>query len=825
MNDFSKPALKEKSKEELILLVEQLQDQKSESSIFQKKYNHLFENNPFMLFNVDEDGIIKEVNEFGANELGYTRNELLNTSVLNIFFEEDLPIVKQHMQRCLTNRNKRFSWQLRKVKKDGTIIWVRETATCLSTFDGKNEVLVLCENINEWKKADEQKRRYEFIVNSSKNYLTLINKNFVYEAVNDAYCNTHNLKREEIIGKSVPDIWGEKTFSMTIKGFLEKCFNGEDVTYESWFDTKSLGRRYYEVRYHPYSEDGKEITHAVVLTIDISERKIYKTAVNRRDSILQTISNISADFLRNRNWKSNFTEKIELLGKAAGVSRVYLFENSFDGLGRLCMTQTFEWVAKGIKSQLNNPDMVNLLYSESGFGRLKEILSGGEIYSGLVETFPKNEKEFLQGQDIKSICIAPIFSAETFWGFIGFDDCKEEREWTNLEVDSIRTVADIIGTTIRRNENENELTRSKERFQLAIESSNVEIWDINILTKEIYTSGGLKKSLGYSEDEYPNYIKFWLSRVHKEDRDKVGLLYNNFIQGKSTRFESEIRICAKDDSLRWFFMRGTVLKDKNGTPARLMGTAIETTEKILHQKELVEAKERAEHSDKLKSEFLAQMSHEVRTPLHVILSYSEIIQDDLSEGNTKNIGNNLEVIKLEGRRIINTVDSILLISELNSGNYVCNKETFNVYENVIESVMEEYVELALKKRIKIKMCNNSKCKSIKNDLEASIKIFKNIIDNAIKFTPENGNVVITLEENKDDVHLIVDDDGIGIDENYIGKVFDTFSQEDHGYSRKFEGNGLGLSVTKKLCDINNININIESKKGKGTKVRLSFPLN
>ncbi len=120
-------------------------------------------------------------------------------------------------------------------------------------------------------------KKYEFIVNTSREFMTMINRDYQYEAANKAYCDAHNRKPGDIIGKTVGDIWGEDKVDV-IKGYIHECFSGREVHYESWFEFPALGMRCFEVYCYPFKEKG-ETSHMVVVSRDITERKIMEEKV------------------------------------------------------------------------------------------------------------------------------------------------------------------------------------------------------------------------------------------------------------------------------------------------------------------------------------------------------------------------------------------------------------------------------------------------------------------------------------------------------------------------------------------------------------------
>jgi two-component system, cell cycle sensor histidine kinase and response regulator CckA len=142
--------------------------------------------------------------------------------------------------------------------------------------------------------AEETLRRYEFIVNTSKDWNTLISRDYVYEAANKAFCMAHKKELDEIIGISLTSMWGEKTFQGILKARLDRCFEGHEVNYQAWFELPTLGLQYYDTTYYPYRADDLTVTHAVVVTRNFTQRKLDEEAKRKLESELQLTRKIEA---------------------------------------------------------------------------------------------------------------------------------------------------------------------------------------------------------------------------------------------------------------------------------------------------------------------------------------------------------------------------------------------------------------------------------------------------------------------------------------------------------------------------------------------------
>lgn len=232
--------------------------------------------------------------------------------------------------------------------------------------------------------------------------------------------------------------------------------------------------------------------------------------------------------------------------------------------------------------------------------------------------------------------------------------------------------------------------------------------------------------------------------------------------------------------------------------------------------ELKLAKDAAEKSNRLKTEFLAQISHEIRTPLTAIMSYIGLLESDLKDKLTPDMADSFSVIESSSERIIRTIELILNMSELQLGAYEPLMKEFDIAET-IDNILSLYMKKIEDKKLLLEKNIESSLPPVKLDKYSFIQIISNILDNAYKFTPA-GKIRISAYSTKGRIYIEVEDTGVGIDSEYMERIFEAFSQEEQGYTRRYDGNGLGLALTKKYCELNNMEIFLESRKNEGTKV-------
>lgn len=242
--------------------------------------------------------------------------------------------------------------------------------------------------------------------------------------------------------------------------------------------------------------------------------------------------------------------------------------------------------------------------------------------------------------------------------------------------------------------------------------------------------------------------------------------------------------------------------------------------KMQYEQGIKEANLRAEEARKIKTSFLSNMSHEIRTPLNGILgSTANII---LRNSHNRELVEQLEIIMLSGERLLTTINNILDMSKIVANKMEVLVERVNV-NDFLSTILIPYRALAIKKGLLLTVKYRTKPFFAELDKKYFELIVTNIVENAIKYS-ERGLIRITLERKDKGLFLSVQDEGIGISEDYLKKLFNLFEQESFGYNREFEGSGIGLTITKNLVDLLCGEIRIDSKKGEGTLVTVVLPM-
>ncbi|WP_293132006.1 ATP-binding protein [Okeania sp. SIO3I5] len=280
-------------------------------------------------------------------------------------------------------------------------------------------------------------------------------------------------------------------------------------------------------------------------------------------------------------------------------------------------------------------------------------------------------------------------------------------------------------------------------------------------------------------------------------------------------------------------------KDMLFAACRTLGVAIERAQS---QERLRQINEELERSSQLKSEFLASMSHELRTPLNSILGFSDLLQRQISEPLSDRQVNQVRLIQKSGQHLLELINDILDLSKIESGKTELSLEVINIHE-VCTDCLRMIQPRADKKRLALSLELDYRISTVYLDQRRVRQIIINLLSNAIKFTPEGGKVKLSgslaygsqiqgdyrpdrspINSSTPYLCLEVKDSGIGIPEDRWEMLFRPFQQVDSSLSRKHEGTGLGLALTKRLAELHGGTMSLDSQVSKGSTFRVWLPL-
>lgn len=243
------------------------------------------------------------------------------------------------------------------------------------------------------------------------------------------------------------------------------------------------------------------------------------------------------------------------------------------------------------------------------------------------------------------------------------------------------------------------------------------------------------------------------------------------------------------------------------------------TERKKLESELIQAKEHAEEMNRLKTYFLANISHELRTPMNGILGYAEMLMMDLNDPKLREMAS---MIFKSSRRLHDTLDSLIDLSKLESQVQKLELENIELV-TVLEDIKASFESFAKEKGLSFISEHKHPRIYFSTDPRIFNKIISNILSNAIKYTSK-GEIKLLTDFSDGKIIIKISDTGIGISADNLSKIFEPFRQESEGFNRKYEGTGIGLTLTKKFVELLEGNLDIDSEVGKGTTVTITLPV-
>lgn len=544
------------------------------------------------------------------------------------------------------------------------------------------------------------------------------------------------------------------------------------------------------------------------ITRDFSFHKKSNEFIQNRLALEKMLTQLSRMAISNVNYNKIFRYILKKAGINLKLSHAYIYTldtntRTFHNLNYWCRECEKEFPEPGpIHKQIRSE-------------WLREKLETGNIIKyKSCDRIPDEEiRALFLKNSVLSLLIVPLFLKNKLIGFIGFDDCHTYRNWQKEAVRVLQLLAYIVTSLIERFNREQELMIKDQSIELS-------------------TIGAAFTNLdGYITYGNPTFLKYWrfdsLNEVlNKNVRDlwasKKEL--NNILLAlqKKGRWKGEMTATRSDGTTFIAEVDSNTIRDSKGKPICWQASFIDITERKKWENDLIKAKEKAEESNRLKTAFLSNMSHEIRTPMNGILGFLNLLKDVIIP--THEYREYIDLVNKNGKRLLDTVNDIIEIAKIEAGESEIQEDEINLSET-INILHNKYTREAQEKNLVLILDENHDTNrlSILTDAAKLDSILSNLIKNAIKFT-ESGEIHLGVFINNQKVYFYVKDTGPGIPEEYQEVIFNRFIQADMSYSRRHEGSGLGLSISKAYAELLGGKLWVDSKTREGSTFTFYIPL-
>ncbi len=852
----------------------------------EKKYEELVNLLPQTVFEMDVKGNLTFANDLAFQTFGYNKEEFTNNlTAFQMIEEKDRERALSNIHAVLRGK-KTTDNEYSLLKKDGStfpaLIFSNPIVRNGETLGLRGIIIDITERKHAEESLKSSEEKFNCAFQSSPIAMAIQNSDDLFIDVNDAFLRMTEYGREEVIGYQGKELnlWADQEERNRAQD--DYHLNGLLQDFEFSFRKKSGKIGVGIIWAEPIIIDGK--TTVLTTALDITDRKLAEEALQKSEERFHRFfeKDLTGDFssttdgrilmcnnafvkilkckskeeMLNKNsndfyWEpqdrtsflNELKEKkkitnIEITLKACDGSKVTVIENVlgiFDDTGEL---KEIAGYMLDITDRKKAEEEIKILaHAIESISESVSITDLNDktlfVNNAFLKTYGYTKTELLDKpiSKIRSSKSQPDITErilpETLKGGWKGELLNKKKDGTEFPV--------ALSTSVIRDSNGNpealvgvatDITDRKEaEEQILLLSRAVEKSPATIMITDEegnieYVNQKFIELTGYTLEEVKGKKPSILKSGYTTE-DQYQELWNTIKSGNT--WKGEFHNKKKNGELYW---ESALITPIQNDRLFLLAVKEDITEQKQLTEELILAKEKAEQSDKLKSEFLAQMSHEIRTPLNILLSFSTYIKEVLEEQQhlTEDLDQYFSATSAAGKRIIRTIEIILNMSDLKSGSFVNNPKPTDIYEEILKNVFHQLYRSADEKKLQFDLIQKSDSLFASIDQYAVEQVLIHIIDNAIKFTGK-GHVLIYADKNQTGNAVIkIEDTGVGIGEEYMKRLYSPFTQEDHGYSRSFDGNGLGLALVKQYCELNNIQIDVLSEKMKGTIFTLTFPM-
>ncbi|MBN2001072.1 PAS domain S-box protein [candidate division KSB1 bacterium] len=661
--------------------------------------------------------------------------------------------------------------------------------------------------------------------------------------INESMCKLTGLPADQIIGRKTLDFYSDpKDRDEVLRQISE---NGSLYDYELEIKIADSRRIHVILSLTQTELDGDSVLIGALYDIterkeaekklldEIAERITAQQETATRLRYEEGLAACSRALLTGGSIQTALTLAMQALQQAVGVGRVYIYEN-FTRKNKRYMQILAQVSAKNCPDKMSNGHP-GLIGYHQGFQRWEKKLAGHQPIYGTVSKFPQKEKEKLERQGILSILVLSLWSENEWYGFIGFDDLENEREWDDKDIRLLQTAADLIGGYIFTKNTEQALCVSEARFRSLVENANDIIFSTNAKGEFTYLSPQFRENTGYSVDEFIGHSPERL--IHPEDIENFRQTWLN--SSSVDFYEKEYRLKHRAGDWKWFVIRTTPIMDKDNQMVEHIGIAhdVSALKKALRQleksnNELIETQSQLIQSEKMAAlgNLVAGIAHEINTPVGAVNSMHNTlvraldklkaeIKQHYVQQNVQRIDdlfNIIEqankVIKSGSERVANIVKRLRSFARLDEAEL----KDADIHEGIEDTLI--LLQHEMKHNIKVikKYGNIPKIDCYPGRLN---QVFLNLLINARQAIKSDGKIFIRTYFKNEKVHIEFKDNGCGIPPQDLPKIFDPgFTTKGVGI-----GTGLGLSICYQIINDHMGEILVKSQPGEGSTFTVVLP--
>ena len=458
-----------------------------------------------------------------------------------------------------------------------------------------------------------------------------------------------------------------------------------------------------------------------------------------------------------------------------------------------------------------------------------------------------SEDQYIIHYQPKSVLCLPIARQSKLIGVLYLENNLATGAFTQAQLSALQIISAQVAISIEIAHLYQQLADSQEQLNLALQSGQIGIWSWDIVQNQVEWDDQMYQAFGVSRETFDCTLEAVVNCIHPDDRDYFTQNLSQTL-AEEVEHDLEYRIVFPDGSIHHIAARGRPFFNEAGQPIRMRGIVLDITERKLveeRQLQLLQeqtARAEAESANRIKDEFLAVLSHELRSPLNPILGWARLLRTQkLNEAKMQQA---LETIERNAKLQSELIEDLLDVSRILQGKLSLNTAPVNLVP-MIQAAIETVRLAAEAKSIEIRTSFNLNVGQVLGDSNRLQQVVWNLLSNAVKFTSSKGQISVTLSMVSsqsswvDDERRITNDKGLmttyaqitvtdtgkGIHPDFLPHVFEHFRQADNATTRKYGGLGLGLAIVRHLVELHGGTVQVESPgEGLGATFTVQLPL-
>ena len=670
---------------------------------------------------------------------------------------------------------------------------------------------------------ESEKKYREVIQNIDLGLMEVDNDEHIIYA-NEPFLKATGYKLEEIKGRDAKNVLLNEEDLAYHKKTLSKIANqrlrDRSSAYELPIRAKNGKRLWFLISGTAIKDYEGKVIGSLGIHHNITELRDLQSELENRSQLQDNLLKLAGDLMNLEPEKEQevINEALASIGKFVGADRAYIFDYHLE---ENFTNNTFEWCATGVNPEIDNLQEVPL----DAIPDWPDTHAKGEamIYQDVAKLAKDNPiRQILEPQGIQSIITVPIRSKESLHGFIGFDAVTKKKQWSKTEIELLSFMAQLLMGHTERRIAEKRVAQSELMQRTILRNALDAVIIINEKGLIEFWNSNAEEIFGYKQEEVLDKSLSGIIIPEKFRAAHEAGIAHYMATGEGPILNQRIELVSIHRDGHSFPVELSIIPIKVGKNQLFAAFLQDISSRKKAQDDMNEALEQQKELARMKSLLISMASHEFRTPLTTIKANAEMLEiwaERLPGNLGEKSGKYFKRLNGEIDRLSNIMTDILIMGRLDSGKIKLKPRNLDLYSFILEYSDKHHGNRKDGRGLQVKLQGSPRILSI--DPEIFDHILNNLVGNAFKYSRDAKDPEIRLHYLDDHLRLGIKDYGIGIPQDDVDKIFNSFYRSDN--TRGYEGSGMGLAIVKQMIDMHQMELKVFSAEGEGSEFVLEIP--